>query len=226
MNRQGVACFAVLGLIVATGCVGLVMGDGLEMESEPAAVSDAAVEETSFRFAEHRTIRLNETIEVLGAERQINATNHATIYNTTTALDRYDRDTGGFVVITTPDVSIRGQSVNPAARMSNKELVDRFRGEIESEVGELGELTAVGNRTEPVLGYAANVSVFETRTTIQDMDVTLFVHVTTVRHGGDLVIGIGVHPEALQQQAPEIHQLMRGIEHPVSLSSVSSADGQ
>lgn len=225
MKRQGVAVLAVLGLIVATGCVGLVMGDGLEMESDPAAVSDDALEETSFQFADHRTLYLNETVDVLGNERQINATNHATVYNTTIDLERYDRDTGGFVVITTPDVSIGGRSVNPAASMSNHELVDQFRSELESEVGDIGTLTPVSDRTEPVLGYAANVSVFETQTTIQGRDVTLFVHVMKVRHEGDLVVGIGVHPEALQQQAPEIHRLMRGIEHPVPLSSLPTSDG-
>lgn len=226
MKRQGVAVLAVLALIVGAGCVGLVTGDGLEMESDPAAVSDEALAETSFAFAEHRTIHLNETVGVLGSERQINATNHATIYNTTTDLERYDRDTGGFVVITTPDVSIAGRSVNPVASASNRELVDRFRGELESEVGEIGNLTPVSQRTEPVLGYAADVSVFETRTTIQDREVTLFVHVTKVEHEGDVVVGIGVHPEALQQQAPEIHRLMRGIEHPVPMASLSTADGQ
>ena len=217
MKRQGVLVLAVVGLLVITGCVGLVLGDGVEMDSEPAAVSDEALADTSFAFAEHRTIWLNETIEVAGQERQINASNHAMIYNRTSSLERFDRDTGGFVVISTPDVSIGGQSVNPAARMSNRELVDRFREDIESEVGQLGTLSAVSERTEPVLGYAATVSVFETTTTVEGREVTLYVHVTTVKHEDDLVIGIGVHPEALAQQAPEIHRLMRGIDHPVTV---------
>ncbi|AGN00282.1 hypothetical protein L593_01645 [Salinarchaeum sp. Harcht-Bsk1] len=217
MKRQGLLVLAVVGLLVTTGCVGLVLGDGLEMDSEPAAVSDEALAETGFQFSDHRTLWLNETVAVAGQEREINASAHATIYNRTTNLERFERDTGGFVVISTPDVSVAGESANPAARMSNRELVERFQGELESEVGQLGNLTKVSERTEPVLGYAAAVSVFETTTTIEGREVTLYVHVTKVQHEDDLVIGIGVHPEALAQQAPEIHRLLRGIEHPASI---------
>jgi len=214
MKRQATLALALLTLVAIGGCVGLLMGDDLEMDGEPAGVSDEALAETDFQFAEYRTIYLNETIDVEGQTRRINATNHATIYERTSNLERFDRETGGFVVLSTPDVSVAGRSVNPAARMSNRELVERFQGDLESGIGELGNLTKVSERTEPVLGYAATVSVFETTTTVDGREVTLYVHVTKLKHENDLVAAIGVHPEALQQQAPEIHALMRGIEHP------------
>lgn len=216
MKRQGVLLLAILVLVVMGGCVGLVVGDGVEMDGEPAAVNEDALAETDYTFSEYRTIHLNESFDVLGQQRHVNATNHAVIYNRTSNLEQFDQDTGGFVVLSTPDVSIAGESVNPAARMSNRELVEQFQGELESQVGELGSLSAVSERTEPMLGYAANVSVFETETTIGDRNVTLYVHVTKVKHEGDLVAVIGVHPEALQQQAPEISRLIRNVEHPVS----------
>lgn len=222
MKRQGILVVAVLALIATVGCVGLVVGDGVEMDGEPAGVSDEALAETDFRFAEYQAIHLNETVDVLGNERQINATSHAMIYERTSNLERFDRETGGFVVLSTPDVSVGDRSVNPAARMSHRELVEEFQGDLESEVGELGNLSEVSNRTEPVLGYAATVSVFETTTMVEGEEVSLYVHVTTVKHENDLVVAIGVHPEALSQQAPEIHRLMRGIEHPVAVPSASS----
>lgn len=215
MKRQLTLALALLTLLAIGGCVGLVLGDGVEMDGEPAGVSDDALAESDYQFAEYRTLYLNETIDVAGQERHVNATNHAMVYNRTTNLDQFDQDTGGFVVLSTPDVSIGGQSVNPAARMSNGELVEQFQGDLESEVGELGELRKVSERTEPVLGYASTVSTFETTTTVDGREVTLYVHVTKVKHENDLVAAIGVHPEALQQQAPEIHALMRGIEHPI-----------
>lgn len=216
MKRQGLVLLAALALIAGTGCVGLVIGDGVEMDPEHATVSDEALAETGFEFRESRSLYINETVTVLGQERQINATNYARIYDRSIDLEAFDRETGGFVVISTPDVSVLGRSVNPAARMSNKELVERFEGDLESELGQIGNLSKVSERTEPVLGYASTVSIFETNTTIGDREVTLYVHVTTVKHEEDLVVAIGVHPETLQQQAPEIHRLMRGIEHPIS----------
>lgn len=217
MKRQWGAVLAVLAVLATAGCVGLVFGEDLEMDGAPAGVSDEAVGETDFEFTEYRTVYLNESFDVGGQPRSVNATNHLTVYNRTTTLDRFDRDVGGFVVVSTPDVSVAGQSVNPVARLSHREIVDRFQGDLESEVGTLGNLTFVSERTEPVLGYAADVSTFETETTIEDRNVTLYVHVTTVKHEGDMIVGIGVHPEALTQQAPEIHRLMRGIEHPFSV---------
>ncbi|WP_248515850.1 DUF6517 family protein [Salinarchaeum laminariae] len=216
MKRQGVLVLAVLAVMITGGCVGLVIGDGVQMDGEPAAVNEETVDETEFTFSEYRTVHLNETVDVLGQERHINTTNHAVIYNRTSNLEQFDRDTGGFVVISTPDVSIGGQSVNPAARMSNRELVDQFQGELESQIGQIGELREVSQRTEPMLGYAANVTVFETETMIGDRNVTLYVHVTKVKHEGDLIAAIGVHPEALQQQSPEISRMIRNVEHPVS----------
>lgn len=216
MKRQGLLLLVVLALIVTGGCVGLVIGDGVQMDGEPAAVNEDTVAETGFTFSEYRTVHLNETVDVLGQERHINTTNHVVIYNRTSTLEQFDQDTGGFVVISTPDVSIGGQSVNPAARMSNRELVGQFEGELESQVGQLGELREVSQRTEPMLGYAATVTVFETNSTIGNRTVTLYVHVTKIKHEGDLVAAIGVHPEALQQQSPEISRLIRNIEHPVS----------
>lgn len=216
MKRQGALLLVVLALVVTSGCVGLVMGDGVELDGDPAAVSDDTLSDTDYAFAEYRAIHLNETVDVLGQERHINTTNHAVIYNRTSNLDQFDQDTGGFVAISTPDVSIAGQSVNPAARMSNRELVEQFEGELESQIGELGDLNEVSERTEPMLRYAANVTVFETETTIGDRNVTLYVHVTKIKHEGDLVAAIGVHPEALQQQAPEISRLIQNVEHPVS----------
>lgn len=223
MKRQVTLALAVLTLLAIGGCVGLVLGDGVQMDGEPAGVSEEALGETGFQFSEYRTLYLNESIEVAGQQRSINATNHAMVYKQRTDLERFDRNTGGFVVLSTPDVSIAGESINPAARMSNKELVEQFQGDLESEVGELGNLTAVSERTEPVLGYASTVSIFETTTTVEGREVTLYVHVTTVKHENDLVAAIGVHPEALSQQAPEIHRLMRGIEHPIEVPSASAS---
>jgi len=152
MKRQATLALALLTLVAIGGCVGLLMGDDLEMDGEPAGVSDEALAETDFQFAEYRTIYLNETIDVEGQTRRINATNHATIYERTSNLERFDRETGGFVVLSTPDVSVAGRSVNPAARMSNRELVERFQGDLESGIGELGNLTKCSERTEAVLG--------------------------------------------------------------------------
>lgn len=214
MHRKALATLAVLALVLSAGCVGLVFGDGIEEESSPAAVEQSTVDETGFEYADSQTIEIDETVEAAGQERRIHATNHVTLYQQNEEMMGFEQQTGAFIVVTTPDITVLGQSVNPAAQMSNRELVEEFQGQIESQVGELRNLRYVDDRKEPVLGTSANVTTFAADTEMQGEPVTLHLHLTTVQHEGDVVIAIGGHPEALQGQATEVHELMTGIEHP------------
>lgn len=214
MKRQAFALVVVVAMLASTGCTGLVFGDGMSLEAEPAAVSDEALSGTEFQLGDTQTVRINETVSVAGQERTIRATNHVAIYNRTVDIGPLSGQVGAFVLASTPDYTVAGRSLNPVAGMSNRELVERFRGQLEGQLGGLENLRAVDNRTEPVLGGAAEVTTFAAETQYQGRTVTVNIHVTKVRHEDDVIVAIGVHPEALQQQAPEVFTLMRGIEHP------------
>jgi len=110
--------------------------------------------------------------------------------------------------------------MNPAARMSPRELLGEFESDVEAQVGEIDDPIYDRSRTEPVLGAAANVSTFHAATTVDGEEVTLELHVARVHHDGDLLVAIGGHPEALQQQAPATFRLLRAIEHPVDPASI------
>lgn len=214
MKRQGIALVVVAVLFASSGCVGLVFGDGASLEAEPAAVGQAPLEDSPFRFAGTDTVRIEETVTVAGQDREIRATNHVRTYNRTLDLQSVEQQGGAFVVVSTPDSSIAGRSMNPVADMSNRDLVDRFRGQLEEQLGELRNLRSVDERTEPVLGGAATVTTYAAETEFEGETITVNVHVTKVVHEDDVIVALGVHPEAIQQQAPEIFALMRGIEHP------------
>lgn len=217
MRRQAVALLAVGTLLLAGGCLGLALGETLEMESESAAVSDDALAETGFTHADTQTEAFEETVEVSGVERDVRAEATVVTYERPLEADFVDDETGAFVVASAPDFEMLGRSANPITEMENEELVEEFRSELESEIGEIRDVRHVDERTEPVLGYAATVDTFAADADFAGEERTVNVHVTSIVHEDDLIVALGVHPEALQQQAPEIHALVRGIEHPADV---------
>ena len=49
-------------------------------------------------------------------------------------------------------------------------------------------------------------------------DIDVYVHLTKVRHDGDYVIAIAVHPQGLPGEEERVDALLEGIEHPDSSS--------
>lgn len=222
MRRRRLAAVAVLVLLVSGGCLSTALGDTLEMSSEPAAVEAETATAAEYDLVEYRELSVNDTVAVGSTHRQVNATSHLVVYNRSMDLRAYDGETAMFAVVSTPDVTALGQSMNPVARMSHRELLGEFEDDIEAHVGEIGEPSYDRSRTEPVLGAAANVSTFETETVVDGERVTLELHVARVHHDGDLLVAIGGHPEALQQQSATTFRLVRAIEHPVDPATLTS----
>lgn len=205
----------VLALLLAVGGAVLLFSDGLDEEAAPAAVQQDALDDTGFEYENSDVVRIDRTVSAAGVEREIRATNHLTVYQRSADLQTTERQAGAFVLVTTPEFAVVGRPMNPVTDMSNRDLLEEFRGDLEAELeGDLGNLREVDERTEPVLGVAGTVTTFAANTTVDGEEIVLNVHVTKVRHDGDVVIAIGAHPEALQQQAPEVFGMMTGIDHP------------
>lgn len=214
MNRQVAALVAVLAVVLTAGCTGLVFGDGAEFDAEPAAVDEAVLDETGYEHQDTESIEIEETEEVAGQERTISVTNWVVTYESGLELQGEHQESTAFVVATTPDVSIAGQRLNPVADFDNEELLSEFGDELEGDYGELRDVRVVDERVEPVLGKEATVTTFAAETEIDGEELTINIHVTQVVNDDDIVIAIGAHPEVFQQEGPNVHALMRGIEHP------------
>lgn len=215
MERQGIVLVAIAALAATAGCTGLLLGDGLQEEAEPARVGDAALQDSSFTLEQTDTLEIDRNVSAAGQERRIQATNHAAVYTRNASSPVGDVQLAGFVVVSTPAFEVAGQAVNPIASMSNEELVERFQSQLESQTGgDVRDVRIVDHRTETVLGSNTNVTTFAAETTRQGQEITLDVHVTKVRHQDDVVVAIGAHPEALEHVSSEISELMRGVEHP------------
>lgn len=211
MNRRRAVVVALLALVVATsGCVDLVMGDTPTFESSEANVSEAAIEESGYQQSASDTQNVTRNVSAAGQERTVRVTNHVTQYNRSLSLGPFgDQELGRFVVFTTPTVDIAGQTMNPATDWSERRVLE----EVATRYAELDDISHEGNRTMSILGAERSVEQFSAVTTIGGSQIDVFVHVTKFQHEGDVVVGIGVHPQQLPDEQDRQDVMFGGIRH-------------
>jgi SOS-response transcriptional repressor LexA len=200
-------------LLVTAGCVGVLTGDEpLTFEATPVTVADAALEETGYEQSRTDTNQLNREFSAAGQTREVEVTNHIAEYaRTVDAGPLGSEDLARFIVVSTPAVEIFDRTFNPVGEMSNRQLVERVQDRYEG----LQNVQSQSERTVPVLGTSATVSVFSAEATVKGTEQTidLTLHVTRVRHGDDFVIAIGAHPAVLNGEVQNVDRLLKGVRH-------------
>jgi hypothetical protein len=207
MNRRIVAVLALTALIMLSGCA-LLTGETLEFTAGHASVSDEAQQAAQYELIKMDNQSINRTVEALGQERTVKATNH---------IARYERDlpvttteaVGTVVVVSTPQIDVAGQSVNPVGSMEPRQLLETVAA------GQSGfsDITQTDNRTKTVLGDETTVTVFAATTEYGGQNVDLTVHLVRVPHEGDYVIGLAVHPSLMSGEQAGVDTMFGGIEH-------------
>lgn len=211
-RRRTIAAVAVAALLVTSGCVGFLTGsDSLSFESEPLKVTSDAQEQTGYEEKRRTTKQINRTYSVAGQERDVVVTNHLSEYARSADTLFGDQEVARFTVLSTPQVKIAGQGpFNPVDDFSNRELVLR----LQEQYGSIDNIRAEGNRTLTVLGNETTVSKFRADATLEGgQEVEVFIHITKVKHEGDFVIGVAVHPTELDEQE-NVNTLFEEIDHP------------
>jgi len=201
----------LLAVLVATaGCVDLVMGNTPTFESAEANVSDGALEESGYEFAGSDTQNLTRNVSAAGQERTVRVSNHVTEYNRSLSLGPFgERELGRFVVFTTPEIEMAGQTMNPAADWSERRVLT----EVAQQYASLTDISHVDNRSLAILGEARTVEQFAGTTTVGNDEIDVFIHVTKFTHDGDVVVGIGVHPQQLPDEQDRQDDMFSGIQH-------------
>lgn len=211
-HRRTVAAAALAALLVTSGCIGFLTGEeSLAFESEPVAVTDAALEETGYEEQRREELTQNRTFSAAGQEREVRVTNHLAEYarSTDTLLD--DQQVARFTAFSTPEVKIAGQGpFNPVGELSNRELALRLQEQYDG----IENVRPESNRTVAALGGERRVSKFRADATLASgQSVEVFVHVTKFRHEGDYVLAVAVHPTAADEEA-NVDRLIEGLDHP------------
>jgi hypothetical protein len=210
--RTGLLTALVAFLVVSSGCVGLITGETVAFEAEPAAVDDAALETTGYDEARAEAQTVTRNVSVVGQERTVRITNHVAEYNRSVDFGPLgELELARLIVLSTPGATVAGQSLNPLASQSNRRLVER----LVQRTGRISDVESQGNRTVQILGEDRTVSEFTGTSEVQGQEIDVRLHATSFEHDGDVIVAIAVHPERIDER-DRVDTLMGAVQHPTS----------
>lgn len=209
MNRQTTVAVGLALLIATTGCLGVLDGP-VEFSASEATASESALAETDYEEVTVESSEVQREFSAAGQSKNVSVTNQVAMYERTVSLAGLGEQRAAvFSTFASPEVSVVGQSFNPIDDYSNKELANLAQEQYDGlQIGD-----EVGARELTVLNESADVSKFEGTATLSGQEVDVFVHVTKVKHDGDFVVGVAIHPQQLDGEQERVDTLLEGIEH-------------
>lgn len=207
-----IAIIGVLTVGVITGDLGFLLGLETKVASADPAGADATAAAVGYEKTDTERIVQNESASVLGQTRTVRVTNHMTEYSKVMSIPGMgEQRAATFVVLTTPEVSILGFSLNPVGDMGPPGIAER----IEAQRGDISVGKKVGTTTVESLGTQTDVAKFEGSTTLDGgLTVSVYVHVTKVYHQGDYVLAVGAYPQLLDGERSNVLDMIRNLDHP------------
>ena len=211
MRRRTFVAAIATGVVGTTGCLGFVTGDeAYEQEASPVRVDDATLDGTGYSLDEASEDAIDREFEVAGRSRTVRATNQVVQYHRGIDLPLLGTvEAAVFAVVATPAFEIAGQTLNPVGEMDNAELAEMVQDEYE----ELAVDDEVATSSVETLGEEMVLSQFEGAATFGGTDLDVYVHVGTVRSGGDFAVAVGVYPRGIPDEAAVVRELVRGLIH-------------
>lgn len=207
MDKRSLAVVGLLALVTLSGCA-LLTGETLEFEAEPATVSADAVSAASYEEVGVEEEVVNRTFTVADQEREVSLTNWVASYERDLGLAT-SAAPGTVTVLSTPEISVAGQTVNPLGRMSDRELLETLLQEYDAVSGVEQQST----RTVTVLGEGTEVTTFASTVEYRGQEVDVTIHLTSMTHEGDVVVGVALHPEVMTPDQAGVDTMFEGIEH-------------
>lgn len=205
---------AVLALVVVlAGCGG--GGGGIDVvtaEASSATIGDDALSAAGYQ--QHRvsrdSIRGNRTVSIQG-DVELQASYRL---NATTSVAEYRARASPPAVVSVYSVpqvqpfDAVNVTLNPVRELSVADLTAR----VQTAYSSVSDVSHVRNTTVTMLGNETTVSTYAATGTTGNRTVAVAIHVARVRHEGDVVIAVGVHPEGMDAKATVL-ELVSAVEH-------------
>ena len=209
MFLEGHGTLLVVGVVVLAGCSGTLV----EYAASPATLPDSALEPLDYVHGNTTEVPLTYRAGMLGISRDVTARTWVSGYSKTTT----ENETAVLVLYSSPNVKVEGQSVNPFAQLSNRELVlfalERAADlRVAGGVDDVSDLREVGVRTVTVLGERTRTTTYAGTAEVEGERVGVVVDVTVVEHGEDVVVALGIYGETLDETSNHV-ALVRRMEH-------------
>jgi len=219
--RRVAVTVVLAGLLMTSGCLGLVTGDQpTSFAASQATVSQNGLSNTGFQHVDTQSVPFNRTFTVAGQTRTVNVTNWLSIYDQSVNVSGVGTyQAAGFVVFSTPGVQLAGQSLNPIGHVSNEQLVTQLQSQLGSvNTGgydvNVRNVHQVGAENVTMLGKRTKMSEFAATTTVNGQQVDVYLHVAKVKHDGDYVVAVGVYPQNLSSvEHQRVVTLANSVQH-------------
>jgi hypothetical protein len=194
-------------LLATAGCTQLATGDASFSAGESSV--DGA-EEYGYELNRTEWQNITRNVEAGGQEREITVNNRIQLY-----LNQSGDGTpeGAFAVVTSPQIQVAGQAMNPVGDWDNEQILEEFGSEFDS-YGSIEDLEERDTETMTILDTETEVTTFEATVSDDSGETrTAVVRVTSVQHDGDIVIAVGVHDVGDEANAEDIQELFVNLEH-------------
>ena len=206
----GAGAAVVAGL---AGCSGRPTLEGAAFAAAGATLPRDVQQETG--YTHHRTgeTTASRRFERFGLGRTVEVTSVVAEYDRAVELGLLGRrvQAAVFAVLTTPRVRILGREYNPVAEMTPTELAEAAQ----RRYADFDDVTpverfegTVGGRPAPVTRFDADAQLLAVG---RGVDVHLYVS-GAVELGGEYVVTLAVHPQALGRRAATVKRLMAAVD--------------
>ncbi|QIO24175.1 DUF6517 family protein [Haloarcula sp. JP-L23] len=210
ITRQTIAIAAVGLMMVTAGCGFITGEEALTFSASPATVSDQAVSDAGYEEVSVTEQTVTRNFSAADQTRQVKVTNQLAQYERQVDLGPLgSKRAAVFVAFASPEVKVATETFNPIAEMSEREILQQFESEYESiSVGD-----RIDNRTVTVLGQSTAVEKFEGTATLAGSQVEVYIHATKLKHEGDHIVAVAIHPQRLDGEEQNVITLLEGLEH-------------
>jgi len=213
-RRRALAIGGAVGLASLAGCTALDVatgGEPAEFAAGTATVGDATLDESGYELNEVTDETISREVEVAGQTREVRVTNTVAEYDKAVELFGERYQAAVFAAVTTPQIQVLGQALNPIAEFNTRERAEI----ILSRYGGVGDLERGSEYTTEVLDSDAEVVVYTADGEIEGTGTSteLELHIgEPVGVGDDFVLPLAAYPTAFSD-GENVRQMMNGIEH-------------
>jgi hypothetical protein len=195
-------------LVLTAGCTGMSLGDDrMVFDSGETVVDGAAADEAGYELLGANAEELNRTVTVGGRNVTVAARSYVVVYGKAGGADGRTAAAAG--IITMPDASVAGRSLNPPVGMNESQLIEEFVAEQGSANFEVRDRYAV-----ETLGGEANVTVYASLS--EEGEPQAFVHLLRDSPAGadDTVVAYATYPTADHDtERDDVRRLLASLKH-------------
>lgn len=150
-----------MSVAAVAGCLGFVPGNKpLTFHADRVSPTDQALSETGYGEQSVKEDVIERSGGVAGTERDFEASFWRSIYTKRVEYRGQEREGAAFAAVSIPEMEVAGQSLNPLDGTANKELLDRFTNQVQTDQGAINDVTHQESFDLEILGAARTVDSF------------------------------------------------------------------